>query len=110
MPTAKEIIIRLINEKQISGEEAYVLLNAILQSEMMEAWKVLDESKKSSKKKDLDWLPMQGVPYTTSPYTTSTGITWTGGTGTLTGVTDANYANATTAISSELYNALTASK
>ena len=37
MPTAKEIIIRLINEKQISGEEAYVLLNAILQSEMMEA-------------------------------------------------------------------------
>ena len=53
---------------------------------------------------------MQGVPYTTSPYTTSTGITWTGGTGTLTGVTDANYANATTAISSELYNALTASK
>lgn len=47
MPTAKEIFVRLVDEKHIDGEEAYVLLNAILQSEMIEAWKVLDDSKKS---------------------------------------------------------------
>ena len=35
--TAKEIIIKLIDEKAINGEEAYILLNAVLQSEMMEA-------------------------------------------------------------------------
>ena len=71
--TGKEIIIRLIDEKAITGEEAYVLLNAILQSELMDAWKVLDESKKSSKKNNLEWAPFTG------PYTTTTGITWTGG-------------------------------
>ena len=76
--TGKEIIIRLIDEKAITGEEAYVLLNAILQSELMDAWKVLDESKKSSKKNNLEWAPFTG-PLTTSPYTTTTGITWTGG-------------------------------
>lgn len=79
MPTAKEIIIRLINEKIINGEEAYVLLNAILQSELMEAWKVLDESKEGSKKNSADWLQFTG-PYTT----TTTGITWTKGSNTIT--------------------------
>lgn len=71
MPTAKEIIIRLINEKVINGEEAYVLLNAILQSELMEAWKVLEESK-NNKKNDLDWTPLTS-PFT-SPYTTTIGV------------------------------------
>ena len=104
MPTAKEIIIRLINEKVINGEEAYVLLNAILQSEMMEAWKVLDESKKSSKKNNLDWLQVQ--PYTSGPYTTTTGITWTGGNTITCDAANANSLSTT----SDLLTALSTSK
>ena len=74
--TAKEIIIKLIDEKAINGEEAYILLNAVLQSEMMEAWKVLDASKRSSKSGGIDLSPYAG-PYSTN--TGVTGITWTGG-------------------------------
>ena len=107
--TSREIIIDLINRQIINGEQAFILINDLLKSEMMEAWKVLDESKESSKKNNLDRLNTSTNPYTT-PY--STGITWTGGTGTLTGVSvvDTSYANAATAISSELYDNLTASK
>ena len=108
--TSREIIIDLINRQIINGEQAFTLINDLLKSEMMEAWKILDESKKSSKKNNLDWLQVQGTNPYTNPY--STGITWTGGTGTLTGVSvvDTSSANAATAISSELYNNLTASK
>lgn len=43
--TSKEIIIKLIDEKKINGEEAYILLNDILQSEMLETYKALENKK-----------------------------------------------------------------
>ena len=78
--TSREIIIDLIDRQIIDGEKAFILINDLLQSEMMEAWKVLDDSKKASKKNNLDWLQVQ--PFS-GPYTT-TGLTWTGGSNTMT--------------------------
>ena len=42
MATSREIIIKLIDEKKITGEEAVILLNDIIVSELCEAQKVLD--------------------------------------------------------------------
>lgn len=69
--TSKEIIIKLIDEKKINGEEAYVLLNDILQSEMLETYKTLENKKNSDIFKDMN--PKQ--------YTTPT---WIGGLSTAT--------------------------
>lgn len=71
--TSKEIIIKLIDEKKINGEEAYVLLNDILQSEMLETYKALENKKNSDIFKDMN--PKQ---YYTTP-------TWIGGLSTSTG-------------------------
>ena len=56
--TSKEIIINLINEKKINGEEAYVLLNDILQSEMLETYKALENKKNSEIFKDVNRTPI----------------------------------------------------
>lgn len=39
---SRDIIIKLLNEHLITGEEAFVLINDVLQSEMLEAWKALN--------------------------------------------------------------------
>ena len=70
MKTSKDIVIRLIDQKLISGEEAYVLLNDILQSEMLETYKALENKKNS----DI----FQNI--TTKSYLPNT-ITWNGDTG-----------------------------
>lgn len=56
--TSKEIIINLINEQKINGEEAYVLLNDILQSEMLETYKALENKKNSEIFKDVNRTPI----------------------------------------------------
>ena len=45
--SSKEIIIKLIDEKLISGEEAYVLINDIIQGELTESWKILNSNPNS---------------------------------------------------------------
>lgn len=48
--TSQQIIIRLIDEKLINGEEAYTLLNDILKGEIVNCWETLNEnSDKTSK-------------------------------------------------------------
>lgn len=64
--TSKEIIIKLIDEKKINGEEAYIIINDVLQSEMLETYKALENKKNSDIFKDI--YPKQ--------YTTPT---WIGG-------------------------------
>ena len=84
--TSKDIIIKLIDEKKINGEEAYVLLNDIFQSEMLETYKALENKKNS----DL----FKGIAV--APYTSVPNITWTGGSNTSTGSSWDSY---TTAVS-----------
>lgn len=43
--TSKEIIVRLIDESKITGEEAYVLLNDIFKGEMVAVNEILKQSK-----------------------------------------------------------------
>jgi hypothetical protein len=44
--TSKEIITKLIDERLITGEEAYVLINDIIAAELLESIKILKESDK----------------------------------------------------------------
>lgn len=56
MKTSKDIIIRLIDQDIIDGEEAYVLLNDILRIEMIDAYKVLNEGKQSYQVVQSPWV------------------------------------------------------
>lgn len=48
--SSREIVIKLIDEKKITGEEAVVLLNDVIVAELCEAQKVLDQCKIDSQK------------------------------------------------------------
>lgn len=76
--TSKEIIIKLIDEKKINGEEAYILLNDILQSEMLETYKALENKKNSEIFKE---IRPSSIPISTSYPNTitydNTGIVYT---------------------------------
>lgn len=69
--TSKDIIIKLIDEKKINGEEAYVILNDILQSEMLETYKALENKKNSDIFKTIKTSPYES-PYTTIAPNTGT--------------------------------------
>ena len=73
--TSKEIIIKLIDEKKINGEEAYIIINDVLQSEMLETYKALENKKNSDIFKDIY----------NKPYTTTANPTWIGGLSTSSG-------------------------
>ena len=72
--TSKDIVTRLIDEKLISGEEAYTLINDLVQAEMVATMKLLKESDVKS--------PSINTPYWVYPSTISstgsTGITVSG--------------------------------
>lgn len=51
--TSREIIIDLINKQIIDGEMAFTLINDLLQSELMESWKILNTQK--FKENTLTW-------------------------------------------------------
>lgn len=55
MLTSRQIIIKLIDEKIINGEEAFTLINDIIQAEMVETYKVLE--KKDTEKSNDTWSP-----------------------------------------------------
>lgn len=74
MLTSRQIIIKLIDNKIITGEEAFTLINDIIQAEMVETYKVLEkkDAEKSSQTWNGDWAKL-----TTSPI-------WVGGPDTIT--------------------------
>lgn len=47
--TSKEIIVKLIDEHLIDGEQAYVLINDIVQAEMVATMKLLKDDSNSTK-------------------------------------------------------------
>lgn len=53
MLTSRQIIIKLIDNKIITGEEAFTLINDIIQAEMVETYKVLE--KKDNEKLSQPW-------------------------------------------------------
>ena len=72
--TSREILIDLIDRQIIDGEKAFTLINDLLQSELMESWKILNESSKSKETNNLVWTN----PLTTTwigNYTDSTNLT-----------------------------------
>ena len=74
MLTSRQIIIKLIDDKIITGEEAFTLINDIIQAEMVETYKVLEkkDTEKSSQTWNGNWSKL-----TTTPI-------WVGGTDTIT--------------------------
>ena len=73
--TSKEIITRLIDEKLITGEEAYVLINDIIAAELMESIKTLKEA--DTYKNNIRWVNGNwNDTISISPYST---ITCSGG-------------------------------
>jgi len=71
---SREIVIRLIDEKKITGEEAVVLLNDVIVAELCDAQKVLDQCKANEPK----LIRLSANPWSTtgttvcdSSYTTS---------------------------------------
>lgn len=71
--TSREIVIKLIDEKLITGEEAFTLINDILIAEIKSAMETLKESDHSNNL-GLKW---NGVDW--SDYITTTGTaTWSG--------------------------------
>lgn len=59
MLTSRQIIIKLIDDKIITGEEAFTLINDIIQAEMVETYKVLE--KKDTEKSNYTWTTLQKV-------------------------------------------------
>lgn len=74
MLTSRQIIIKLIDDKIITGEEAFTLINDIIQAEMVETYKVLEkkDTEKSSQIWKDDWS------------STTTAPIWVGGPGSIT--------------------------
>ena len=74
MLTSRQIIIKLIDDKIITGEEAFTLINDIIQAEMVETYKILEkkDTEKSSQTWNSNWNKL-----TTTP-------TWIGGIDTIT--------------------------
>ena len=64
MLTSRQIIIKLIDNKIITGEEAFTLINDIIQAEMVETYKVLEkkDSEKSSQTWNNDWNKLVSNP------------------------------------------------
>lgn len=65
MLTSRQIIIKLIDNKIITGEEAFTLINDIIQAEMVETYKVLE--KKDNEKSNYTWSTVQKVSPTIIP-------------------------------------------
>lgn len=62
--TSREIVIKLIDEKKITGEQVVVLLNDIIVAELCEAQKVLDQCKPKELKYNPTWVSVNPNTYT----------------------------------------------
>ena len=64
MLTSRQIIIKLIDDKIITGEEAFTLINDIIQAEMVETYKVLEkkDNEKLSQLWNGDWHKLASTP------------------------------------------------
>lgn len=68
--TSRQIIIDLVDKQLITGEEAFVLINDVLQSEILESWKALNNKSNS------DLLNLDGSKQEKSYSWTNTPPSW----------------------------------
>lgn len=61
--SSREIVQRLIDEKLLSGEEAFTLINDLCKAEMLDTWQMLEGKNKNS----LNYI--SGVKINNTPYT-----------------------------------------
>ena len=61
--SSREIVQRLIDEKLLSGEEAFTLINDLCKAEMLDTWQMLEGKNKNS----LGYI--SGVKINNTPYT-----------------------------------------
>lgn len=61
--SSREIVQRLIDEKLLSGEEAFTLINDLCKAEMLDTWQMLEGKNKNS----LGYV--SGVKINNTPYT-----------------------------------------
>ena len=80
--TSREIIIKLVDDKLITGEEAFTLINDICKQEMYDVWKTLESSKVNTTP-NITWTGsgwLDSSPYTikstSSNSAASTGTTY----------------------------------
>ena len=66
--TSREIIIKLVDDKLITGEEAFTLINDICKQEMYDVWKTLESSKVNTTP-NITWT--YDKLYDSGPYSTS---------------------------------------
>lgn len=78
MKTSRQIIIDLVDKQLITGEEAFALINDVLQSEILESWKALNNKSNSDLLKvdgSKDWNISSGWTSSATPswlYNTAT--------------------------------------
>ena len=60
--SSREIVQRLIDEKLLSGEEAFTLINDLCKAEMLDTWQMLEGKNKSSSSY-ISSLKVNNTPY-----------------------------------------------
>lgn len=75
--SSREIVQRLIDEKLLSGEEAFTLINDLCKAEMLDTWQMLEGKNKNSLNY-ISGVKINNTPYTISSVGDSSATTYSG--------------------------------
>lgn len=75
--SSREIVQRLIDEKLLSGEEAFTLINDLCKAEMLDTWQMLEGKNKSSSSY-IGSLKVNNTPYAITSVGDTSAATYTG--------------------------------
>lgn len=76
--SSREIVQRLIDEKLLSGEEAFTLINDLCKAEMLDTWQMLEGKNKNSSSYISGGVKINNTPYTISSVGDSSATTYGG--------------------------------
>ena len=75
--SSREIVQRLIDEKLLSGEEAFTLINDLCKAEMLDTWQMLEGKNKNSSSY-ISGVKINNTPYSISSVGDSSASTYSG--------------------------------
>lgn len=75
--SSREIVQKLIDEKLLSGEEAFTLINDLCKAEMLDTWQMLEGKNKNSSSY-ISGVKINNTPYTISSVGDSSATTYSG--------------------------------
>lgn len=75
--SSREIVQRLIDEKLLSGEEAFTLINDLCKAEMLDTWQMLEGKNKNSSSY-ISGIKVNNTPYTISSVGDTSATTYSG--------------------------------